>query len=182
MAPFLFWMMVFVQVFPDYQVTRLARYFLVNNCFQSIFLCLQNVGERVFFDLGLLNTLFLPLLGLCLGLSVLLARPYHRYLTYCLIKTIIRTYFLCILKKLVNLFQMRVLRRRGPQREFRGLMQQGGGSRRIPEPWTQQPSCKLYKSHTKKYHNIFAQLYELVKCLRFPSTVGAGKSELWIMN
>ncbi len=78
MAPFLFWMMVFVQVFPDYQVTHLARYFLVNNCFQSIFLRLQNVGERVFFDLGLLNTLFLPLLGLCLGLSVLLARPYHR--------------------------------------------------------------------------------------------------------
>ena len=30
------------------------------------------------FDLGLLNTLFLPLLGLCLGLSVFFARPYHR--------------------------------------------------------------------------------------------------------
>ncbi len=38
----------------------------------------QGVGERVFFDLNLLNTLFLPLLGLSLGLSVLLARPYHR--------------------------------------------------------------------------------------------------------
>ncbi len=37
MAPFLFWMMVFVQVFPDYQVTHLARYFFVNNSFQSVF-------------------------------------------------------------------------------------------------------------------------------------------------
>ncbi len=39
---------------------------------------LEGLDVRVAFDLGLLNSLFVPGLGLCLGLSVILARPYHR--------------------------------------------------------------------------------------------------------
>ena len=38
----------------------------------------DGLNNQSSFDLGYLNTIFLPLLGLSLGLSFLLVRPYHR--------------------------------------------------------------------------------------------------------
>ena len=69
-----------------------AKYFLTSHVLANVFLlapCLVltiilvqvdpvHLGVKPAFDLDLLNTVFLPVLGLCLGLSVLFARPYHR--------------------------------------------------------------------------------------------------------
>lgn len=69
-----------------------ARYFLTAHIASSVFILglsllfvlifVQVRGHEfalvVAFDLNLLNIVFLPLLGLSLGLSVLFVRPYHR--------------------------------------------------------------------------------------------------------
>ncbi len=85
MAPFVFWMIVFVQV--QYLVSLFNNN--VNDLVSQlciifkVFPTFQGVGERVFFDLNLLNILFLPILGFSLAMSLLLARPYHRCESIC---------------------------------------------------------------------------------------------------